>query len=223
MLCARLLILVFGNNATKTAIDSMGDIGFGQGLRRLFINILFAVQGLPEVPTVALFVSASGSTRLLDVCMALRRDTPIGSDKASELAESECGWNNDPQKGPNRAVYTGPAVHRRSRFVLPLRIDKSEVDAIPDTGAGENAMSSACARRLGIKIERDSSWGRNGTAFRLANGRVIKSCGIASVPSLSFAKGNNSKKCSKEPVLFRVFDELAAPMIVGGFSRTRRL
>jgi Ca2+-transporting ATPase len=107
VLCARLLILVFRNNATKTAIDSMGDIGFGQGLRRLFINILFAGQGLPEVLTVALFVSAHGSTCLLDVCRALRRATPIGSDKASELAESECGWNNDPQKGPNRGSIHG--------------------------------------------------------------------------------------------------------------------
>jgi hypothetical protein len=81
-------------------------------------------------------------------------------------------------------------------------------------------MSSACARRLGIKIERDSSWGRNGTAFRLANGRVIESCGFASIPSLSFAKGNNSKKRSKEPVLFRVFDALAVPMILGrGFLK----
>ncbi|KAJ0417627.1 E1-E2 ATPase-domain-containing protein [Aspergillus carlsbadensis] len=207
----------------RTASGVVEDIGFGQGLWRLFIlavKILFAVEGLPEVLSFVLVMSAYRFTRLLGVCRALRGAGNISSDKATELGKSECRWNDAPQKSPNRGVFTGPSMYRRSRFVLPLRIDKTDIDAIPDTGADENAISSACARRLGIKIERDSSWGWSSTAFRLANGRVIKSCGTASVPSLCFAKGNNSKKRSKDPVLFRVFDALAVPMILGrGFLK----
>ncbi|KAL2845202.1 E1-E2 ATPase-domain-containing protein [Aspergillus pseudoustus] len=120
------------------------------------------------------------------------------------------------QKDCNGSPLTLPARHRRSRFVLPLRIAGAEIDALPDTGADENAISSACARLLGLKVERDAEgYGSSGTIFRLANGRVVKSCGVVSAP-LSFSKGNNNKqKNLKAPVVFRVFNTLAVPMILG--------
>jgi hypothetical protein len=162
-----------------------------------------------------LTIAATISLALVGDILHLEPGDIVPVDGIFIQGQSEHGWNDDPQKGPNRAEYTGPTMHGRSRFVLPLRIDKTEVDAIPDTGADENAMSSACARHLGIKIERDLSCKSNSSAFRLANGRAFTSCGIASVPSLSFVKGNNSWKLSKDPVFFRVFDALAVPMILG--------
>ncbi|KAL3443790.1 E1-E2 ATPase-domain-containing protein [Aspergillus insuetus] len=218
VLGTRLLVSVFSNDATKTAIDTLGDIGFGQGLQQLFIlavKVRFALKGLPEIFTVALFVAANAFTRLLKVCRALRGATTTNYGTTSKLGESEYGWNYGPQNSANRVEYMESAVHMRTRFVLPLRTDETEVDAIPDTGADENAISSACAHHLGIKVERDLSPKSNSPTFRLANGRVIESCGVASVASLTFAKGDNSWKRSKDPVLFRVFDALAVPMIIG--------
>ncbi|KAJ5988572.1 putative P-type calcium ATPase [Penicillium waksmanii] len=205
----------------SNVIDAITDVA--QILKHVQIvttKILSGQENFSRVTTFA-FESASRFVTPLKTHKATKVTT-ISSDKTTTLRNYL--WSNFPvaftlpwshgdglQKIAHGAVYSGPAIHCRSRFVLPLRISNTEVDALPDTGADENAISFDCARRLGIKIERGLD-SESSAAFRLANGRMVKSCGIVRIP-LSFAKGN--KKPFKRPISFTVFYALAVPMILG--------
>lgn len=97
--------------------------------------------------------------------------------------------------------------HSPGSATLPVMINGQKVHAIPDTGADENVISTACVSQLGLTIERDP----DPTTFKLANGRCVLSCGFVK-SSLTFAHGANKPKA---PAVFKVFPTLAVPLIMG--------
>ncbi|KAJ5170166.1 uncharacterized protein N7500_002949 [Penicillium coprophilum] len=97
--------------------------------------------------------------------------------------------------------------HSPGSATLPVIINGQKVHAIPDTGADENVISTACVLQLGLTIERDP----DPTTFKLANGRCVLSCGLVR-SSFTFARGANKLKA---PAVFKVFPTLAVPLIMG--------
>ncbi|KAL3475865.1 E1-E2 ATPase-domain-containing protein [Aspergillus californicus] len=96
----------------------------------------------------------------------------------------------------------------RNTVTLPLIIKGRTSPAIPDTGADENVITTACASQLGLQISPDT----NPIIFQLANGHRIRSCGIIKPISITFAKGKNRPKVQAS---FRAFPTLAVPIIMG--------
>lgn len=67
---------------------------------------------------------------------------------------------------------------RRRIMVLPGLINGSKVSALPDTGAGRNMMSERFARSQKIQVRRGPE---SRSTYKLANGRSVRSRGIAVV------------------------------------------
>ena len=97
----------------------------------------------------------------------------------------------------------------RRSATLPIYIGTVPVTAIPDTGSDENAISSTFAKGIGLYIETSAS---SPVSFQLANGRSIKSSGIA-LATCSFGKDLNKE--SETSILFNVFSKLAVPVVIG--------
>ncbi|KAF1949991.1 hypothetical protein CC80DRAFT_539850 [Byssothecium circinans] len=97
----------------------------------------------------------------------------------------------------------------RRSATLPMSIGTVPVTAIPDTGSDENAISSDFAKEIGLQIENNTS---SPVTFQPANGRSIKSSGIASTTCF-FGKGLN--KQPKTSIFFNVFPKLAVPVLIG--------
>ncbi|KAF4625629.1 hypothetical protein G7Y89_g12535 [Cudoniella acicularis] len=109
------------------------------------------------------------------------------------------------------ALSGGTDHHRPWRRVttLPVHLGEVPVNATPDTGSDDNAVSAAFAEELGLQVDVS----RNCLAsFQLANGREIKSSGIAST-TCTFRQGSNRQ--TSTTIVFHIFAQLAVPIIIG--------
>lgn len=82
------------------------------------------------------------------------------------------------KQGRKRKRQHRPNSSRRRIMVLPGLVNGSEVLALPDTGAARNMMSERYARSHNIPIQGTSA---HRTAYKLANGRSVRSKGKAIV------------------------------------------
>ncbi len=106
---------------------------------------------------------------------------------------------------------------KRRRLELPITINGLTFASVADTGAAENIVDEATARRLKAPIHR----GPEGLkSFVLANGKVVQSIGCFKA-RVSFVKGApTTTEC-----VFYVLRKCAAPLIMGrGFlERTKTM
>jgi len=115
------------------------------------------------------------------------------------------------------AARTRTRRKERKRWGLPITIDGQggsiTVTASPDTGSDESIISSELAKRLGLGVQVVDE---KNMFFSLANGRVVKSLGVANI-RCSFgaqgAAGSGSREMME--LMVHVFESLVVPAILG--------
>lgn len=98
------------------------------------------------------------------------------SSRGSSVDSDEASTRSKPDAG---AISGGTDSHRpwRKSTTLSVNIAERPVLAIPDTGSDDNAVSAVFAKELGLQID---AGGNHLASFQLANGREVKSSGVAS-------------------------------------------
>ncbi|KAK3297132.1 uncharacterized protein B0H64DRAFT_391423 [Chaetomium fimeti] len=102
----------------------------------------------------------------------------------------------------------------KKRFALPIIIDGETesvaVMACPDTGSFESIIPLELAKQLGLQVSPVEE------SFALANGKVVKSLGIATVRCSFGTPGVVKAEASKRlKFTVHVFETLAVPAIIG--------
>ncbi len=134
-------------------------------------------------------------------------------------------WNVDtPSREPTSVPISANRKQKvRKRFGLPMLIKGQDgfvpVMACPDTGSDESIVRLELAQRLGLQINRDLVE-EGDRAFALANGKIVKSLGVAFIRCSFGAPGVlNSVSGSTSPasleLMVHVFESLAVPAIIG--------
>ncbi len=152
---------------------------------------------------------------------------PISSDFDIRLPPFSASGPSSSQREPTPAsTPSNPNRKLRKRLGLPITITHQHqsvtVMACPDTGSDESIVPLDLANRLGLQIDRDLL-DDGERAFALANGKVVKSLGVASI-LCSFGASDGVNKsdpaaaaaaATNLSLMVHVFESLAVPAILG--------
>ena len=193
---------------------------------------------LPSPPPSSLFIASYPSLHSPPISPA-RRDSlsPSPSPSLYYISDPPSGPPSSPstpyyyESGPSYRVPRSPSPDvtlntpvsirktprrkERKRFALPIIIDGETesvtIMACPDTGSAESIISLELAKQLGLQVSAVDE------SFSLANGKVVKSLGVATVRYSFGAPGVVKTGGPEESLEFtvHVFETLAVPAIIG--------
>ena len=123
---------------------------------------------------------------------------------ALEAAMAPVHYSRQVPRNPRRQTLLPILLERK----VAGRVTRRYLEALPDTGADENAMDWNTCKSLGVDLDRRPAACKQ---FTTANGRPFWSIGQIDT-NCSFALG---KDMTQSSVRFNVFSNLAAPLILG--------